>query len=300
MAITDNTVFTGRDAEGFYSQALLSGPSKSLLTLVPNVKSKIKLAGFDLGDILQDADCTFNGSGEGTLSQKSFEVCAIKINLEYCKRTFETNYLSQQLRAGSNNPEVMPQSMEEYLLDLTARKISADLETVVWQGNTTGATYPINVCDGLIFRFSADTNVIKPTGFALTLSNIISATTTVYNAIPTAVFTKPDVKIFMGVAAAKLYRQAIAAASSEAYYVGDKTLDFLGIEIIEAPGMPINTIVAGALSNMFLLTDLESDFEDVRIIPMIDTIGQPTVRLIGAFKFGVDYYYGSEIVYFRP
>ena len=300
MALVDNTTFTGRDAEGFYSAALLSGPSKSLLTLIPNVKSKVKLAAFDLGNILQDADCTFTSSGEGTLGQKAFTVCPIKINLEYCKRTFETNYLSTQLRAGSNNSEVVPPSMEEYLLDITARKVSSDLETIVWQGNTTGATYPINVCDGLIFKFSADTNVIKPSGFTLTLSNIISATTLVYNAIPNTVFDKPDLKIFMGIAAAKLYRQAIAAASSEAYYVGAKTLDFLGIEIIEAPGMPANTIVAGALSNMFLLTDLESDFEDVRILSMVETIGQPTIRLVGEFKFGVDYYFGAEIVYFRP
>ena len=174
------------------------------------------------------------------------------------------------------------------------------METIVWQGNTTGATYPINVCDGLIFKFSADTEVIKPTGFALTLANIISATTAVYNAIPATVFTKEDLRIFMGVAAAKLYRQAIAAASSEAYYVGAKTLDFLGIEIVEAPGMPANTIVAGALSNMFLLTDLESDFEDVMVLSMMGTLGQPTLRLVGAFKFGVDYFYGDEIVYFRP
>lgn len=300
MAFVDNTTFTGRDAEGFYSAALLSGPSKGLLTLIPNVKSKIKLAGFDLGNILQDADCSFSSSGEGTLEQKSFEVCPIKINLEYCARTFETNYLSQQLRAGSMNGEVMPQSMEQYLLELTARKVSADLETIVWQGNTTGATYPINVCNGLLFKFSGDTDVVKPTGFALTLANIISATTVVYNAIPTVVFPKEDLKIFMGVAAAKLYRQAIAAASSEAYYVGAKTLDFLGIEIVEAPGMPANVIVAGALSNMFLLTDLESDFSDVLVISMMGTLGQPTLRLVGDFKFGVDYFYGDEIVYFRP
>lgn len=300
MPIVDNTVFTGRDAEGFYSSALLSGPSKSLLTLIPNVKSKIKLASFDLGNILQDADCSFSSSGEGTLDQKSFEVCPIKINLEYCKRTFETNYLSQQLRAGSNNSEVVPPSMEEYLLDLVSRKVSADLETVVWQGNTTGATYPINVCDGLIYKFSGDSNVIKPSGFSLTVSNIISAVTTVYNAIPAEVSTKEDLKIFMGVAAAKLYKQAIAAASSEAYYVGNKQLDYLGVEIIEAPGMPANTIVAGALSNMFLLTDLESDFEDVRVISMVETTGAPTIRLVGEFKFGVDYYFSDEIVYFRP
>lgn len=300
MALVDNTTFTGRDAEGFYSAALLSGPSKGLLTLIPNVKSKIKLAGFDLGNILQDADCSFSSSGEGTLEQKSFEVCPIKINLEYCARTFETNYLSQQLRAGSMNGEVMPQSMEQYLLELTARKVSADLETIVWQGNTTGATYPINVCDGLLFKFSGDTDVVKPTGFSLTLANIISGITTVYNAIPTVVFPKEDLKIFMGVAACKLYKQAVAAASAEAYYVGAKTLDFLGIEIVEAPGMPANVIVAGALSNMFLLTDLESDFSDVLVISMMGTLGQPTLRLVGDFKFGVDYFYGDEIVYFRP
>jgi len=185
-------------------------------------------------------------------------------------------------------------------LELTSRKVSADLETIVWQGNTTGATYPINVCNGLLFKFSGDTDVVKPTGFALTLANIISATTVVYNAIPTVVFPKEDLKIFMGVSAAKLYRQAIAAASSEAYYVGAKTLDFLGIEIVEAPGLPANVIVAGALSNMFLLTDLESDFSDVLVISMMGTLGQPTLRLVGDFKFGVDYFYGDEIVYFRP
>jgi hypothetical protein len=301
MALIDNTTYTGKDAEGFYSQALLSGPSKSLLTLIPNVKSKIKLADFNLGNILQDADCTFSSEGEGTLDQKSFEVCPIKINLEYCQRTFEANYLSEQLRAGSNNDEVMPQSMTDYLLDLTARKVSADLEKVVWQGSTaTGSTYPLSVCDGLLTKMEADDNVIVVTGATITPANVIAALTSVYNAIPNEVFvSKDDVKIFAPIQVTKAYRAAVANQSNEVYFVGDKTLNFLGIEIIEAPGMPTDSIVAGSLSNMFLFTDLLSDFEDVQILNMKSTLGQPTVRLVGEFKFGVDYYYGSEIVRFE-
>jgi hypothetical protein len=301
MALIDNTVYTGKDAEGFYSKALLSGPSKSLLTLIPNVKSKIKLADFNLGNILQDADCTFSSDGEGVLEQKSFEVCPIKINLEYCQRTFETNYLSEQLRAGSNGAEVISQSMSDYLLDITARKTSADLEKIVWQGNTgTGSTYPLNVCDGLLKKMDDANDVIEVTGSTISPSTVIAALTAVYNAIPNEVFTsKDDVKIFAPIQVTKAYKAAVATQSNEVYFVGDKTLNFLGIEIVEAPGMPNNNIVAGSLSNMFLFTDLESDFEDIQILNMKTTLGQPTVRLVGEFKFGVDFYYGSEIVRFK-
>jgi len=84
LSFTDNTVFYGKDAEGFYAKALLTGKSKEEFKLIPNVKSKIKLGQLNIGNILQDADCSFSSTGEGTLDQKSFEVCPIKINLEYC------------------------------------------------------------------------------------------------------------------------------------------------------------------------------------------------------------------------
>jgi hypothetical protein len=301
LSFTDNTTFYGKDAEGFYANALLTGSSKSLFTLIPNVKSKIKLAQLNIGSILQAADCTFSNTGEGTLAQKSFEVEPIKINLSYCKRTFETNYLSQILRPGSNNPEVMPPSVEAFLMNEVSNKVSADLEQLVWKGNIAGTTasYPLPLADGLEKQFLADATVVDVSATAsVTVSNVIGEISKVYNAILPQLLDEAVIMVPSTIY--RLYRQALAAASSEAYYMQDHAeLRFLGIQVIEAKGMSNNKMVAATLANLLLLTDLMSDFEAVQILPQSNVTGEPTVRMTAEFKFAVGYVYGSEIVYYN-
>lgn len=301
LAFTDNTTFYGIDAEGFYSAALLTGKSTSTFKLVPNVKSKIKLAKLDLGNILQDADCTFSATGEGTLAQKSFEVEPIKINLSYCKRTFETDYLSQLMRPGSNNAEVMPATVESYLLSQVAKQTSNDLEKITWEGDTASVTYPLMRANGLIKKFLADGAVIDiASPVALTSGNIVAKIGLVYDAIPATIASKDDLVIYVGTAAWKLYKQALASASAETNFMQNyNELFYLGVPVLEAPGMAANTIVAAQKSNLILLTDLVSDFEEVQVLPQGNVTGEPTVRMVGEFKFGVDYIYGSEIVLYR-
>lgn len=298
LAFTDNTTFYGIDAEGFYSAALLTGKSSSTFKLVPNVKSKIKLAKLDLGNILQDADCTFSATGEGTLSQKSFEVEPIKINLSYCKRTFETDYLSQLMRPGSNNNEVMPATIENYLLAQVAKQTSNDLEKITWSGDTASATYPLMRADGLVKKFLADATVIDvPTPVALTVGNIVAEIGRVYNLIPATIINKEDLVIYVSSAAWKLYKQALATASAETNFMQNyNELFYLGVPVLEAPGLAAARMVAAQKSNLVLLTDLVSDFEEVQVLPQGNVTGEPTVRMVGEFKFGVDYIYGSEIV----
>jgi hypothetical protein len=298
LAFTDNTVFAGIDAEGFYSAALLTGKSSATFKLIPNVKSKIKLAKLDLGNILQDADCTFSATGEGALSQKSFEVEPIKINLSYCKRTFETNYLSELMRPGSNSNEVMPATIENYLLAQVAKQTSNDLEKITWSGDTASATYPLMRADGLIKKFLADGTVIDvATPVALTSANIVAQIGRTYDAIPATIISKEDLVIYVGTAAWKLYKQALANASAETNFMQNYAeLFYLGVPVLEAPGLAVNRMVACQKSNLVLLTDLVSDFEEVQVLPQGNVTGEPTVRMVGEFKFGVDYIYGSEIV----
>lgn len=300
LSFTDNTTFYGKDLEGFYAKALLTGKSKEEFKLIPNVKSKVKLGQLNIGNILQDADCSFSSTGEGTLDQKTFEVCPVKINLEYCQRTFEVDYLSQLLRPGSNNAEIMPATVESFLLDQVALKVSADTEQLVWKGDTATASYPLSLCDGLQKQFKADAAVIDVAGTAsLTVSNIIAELTKVYNAIPQELILEDDLRIFLSPAAHRAYRQALAAASSEAYFMQNYSeLHFLDVKLSVAPGIQANYMVAARKSNLLLLTDLMSDFEEVQILPQKNVTGVPVVRMIGEFKFGVGYIYGSEVVFY--
>jgi hypothetical protein len=301
LSFVDNTTYYGKDLEGFYAVALLTGSSKSEFKLIPNVKSKVKLGELDLGNILAGADCSFSSTGEGTLSQKSFEVEPIKINLEYCQRTFEVNYLSELLRPGSNNDEIMPATVEQYLLSRAAEKISADTEKLVWQGDTATASYPLALADGLQKQFLADATVIDVTATASTISasNVIGELQRVYDAIPDTIIEAEDLTIFVTPAIYRAYRQALANASAEVNFMQNYAeLHFLNIKLITANGLGAKKMVAARKSNLLLLTDLMSDFEDIQVLPQKSVTGVPVIRMIGEFKFGVGYIFGSEIVYY--
>lgn len=300
LSFTDNTTYAGKDLEGFYAQALLKGVSKEAFKLIPNVKSTAKIAQLNLGTILQDADCTFNGTGEGTLAQKTITAHDVKINLEYCSKTFETNYLSELMRAGSNSDQVMPEAIEAFLLQEVAKKVSNDLEYVVWQGS--GATVATNFLSetGLEAKLLANGDVIDVSGVTLSKSNIIAEISKVYDAIPAQLRDKEDLAIFLGTNAASFYRQALADASAETFYMQKHNeLEFLGVKLIVAGGMSANKMVAAQTSNLLLITDLMSDFEEVLVLPQKSVTGVPVVRMVGEFKFGVDFIYGAEIVYYN-
>jgi hypothetical protein len=106
-------------------------------------------------------------------------------------------------------------------------------------------------------------------------------------------------RIFISPTVHRAYRQALAAASSEAYYMQNYgELHFLDVKLSVAPGATANYMVAARKSNLLLLTDLVSDFEDVQILPQKSVTGVPVVRMTGEFKFGVNYIYGSEVVFY--
>lgn len=301
MALTDNTTFYGEDAAGFYRLALTTGTAKQEVTLLPGVKSKIKLASNDLGNILQAEDCSFSGSGEGTLAQKTMSVCDIKINLEYCATTFEQNYLSMQLRPGSNSDQVMPDSYAQYVLQSVAEKTASDIEKIMFNGNTGTSSYPLSLCDGLCKLLLADSDVIDVAATASTMTSTIvkGELDRLLLAVPAYVRSKADFKIFVSQEIAFAYKQLQAATTGGLFLVGDKELNYLGFKLIPTSNLSANRMIAFSAANVFFLTDLSSDFDAITIIPQRNISGARTERLVASLKFGVDYMFGEEITYYN-
>lgn len=298
FSLTDNTTYCGKNALDFYSRALLQGGSKELFRVIPGVKSKIKLPIYDSGAIIKDAGCAWSPSGEGTLNQKAMEVCSKDIQLEFCATTFENNFLGEMLKPG-HNVEHAPTQFIDYVLDNVANKIQHDLEIAVWQGVATDLNYPYNICDGLLKKAVEANDFVEVFGTAVTTANVVAEITKVYDKIPVTVLNDPNLTIFVADNIYRAYLQAVANASSEAYYVGAKEANFLGIKLVLAPGMPTNNMVASSTENIVLLTDLLSDEEELNIIPQAQITGVRTVRVSGGFKFGVDYVIGDEFVWYR-
>jgi len=298
MALTDNTTFYGKDAEGFFRKVLTTGVAKNELALIPNVKSKIKLAYSDLGNILQADDCSFSNTGEGTLNQKTMEVCDLKVNLEYCATTFEANYLSLQLRAGSNNEEVMPTSYADFVVNYVADKVASDLELTMFKGDTATASYPYSLCDGLVKQLLADAAVIdvSATSSTITANNVVGELNRVLESVPAQVRQEANFKIFVSQEIAFAYKQAQAATTGGLFLVGDKELNYLGFRMIPTSGLSAKQMIAFNSDKVFFLTDLTSDWDEIIIIPQRNISGARTERFATSLKFGVNYLYGNEIV----
>lgn len=295
FALVDNTVYEGKDLMDFYSKALLEGSSRTEFTQLVGVKSKVKAPSFNFGDVIKDELCSWNASGEGTLDQKQMEVCAKMIQLEYCTSTFEQNFLSEAIRA--SNIEPIPADFAAYMVNLLQKKVQNDITLITWQGDTDSEVYPFSECDGLLKKLGDDSSVLTVTEAAtITASNVIAEIKKVYDKIPATIIDNPDLAIIVSDHIARLYKSALANASAETYYVGDRELNFLGVRLINDKGMAAGSMVAGVTKNFVLLTDLMSDEEEFQLIPQKEISGIRSVRVVGNFKIGFDYFNGDEIV----
>lgn len=294
MALVDNTTYTGRDTDGFFSVALLTGNSKERIRLIPNVKSTVKMGSLNLGDILVPDDCDIASSGTYTLAQKTLEVCPLAVKVPICVSDYEGNYLSESMKPGSNVEENFPGGFKDYLLDLVAQKISEQTEELLWQGDVSGS--PATQCDGLIVKMLTDATVIDVVGTTLTAGNIVTELGKVYAAVPNTISESGKAVIFISRKAAQFYRQALVAANPAIYAAnsGDWTLRYIDIELVVAPGMLANRMVAADPMNLWYGTDLVSDENQIDIVK--DPLNPKSYYIMTSFKWGVNFGVGAEIV----
>jgi len=203
------------------------------------------------------------------------------------------------LRAGSNNDEVMPASYAEFVVDYVAEKVSSDLEKVMFQGNTATASYPYSLCDGLNKLLLADADVVDVSATAsLTSANVVTELNRVLDAVPAEVRQEANFKIFVSQQIAFAYKQAQAVTQGGLFLVGDKELNYLGYRLIPTSGLSAKQMIAFNSDKVFFLTDLTSDWDEIIMIPQRNISGARTERFATALKFGVNYLYGNEIVFY--
>jgi hypothetical protein len=80
--------------------------------------------------------------------------------------------------------------------------------------------------------------------------------------------------------------------------VGEKPLNFNGIEMAFCPGLASSAVVAAQKSNLFFGTGLLSDYNEVRVLDMANIDGSQNYRIIMRYTAGTQFGIGSDIVYF--
>lgn len=287
------TTYAGEFAGKYISAALLSGNTiaNGGITVKPNVKYKEVVKKVATSGLIGDASCDFTDAGSLTLTERILQPEEFQVNLELCKKDFRSDWEAVQM--GYSAFDNLPPKFSDFLLGHVAAKVAEKTEQNIWQGvNATAGEF-----DGLTTLLAADADVVDVTGTTVTSANVIAELGKIVDAIPSAVYGKEDLKIYISQNIAKAYVSAQAALGyRDLYHVGKTDMNFQGIPLFVANGLADNDAVAAETSNLYFGTGLLADHNEVKVIDMADLDGSQNVRVVMRFTAGVQYGIGSDIV----
>lgn len=308
MPTTTNitTSYAGQWAGKYVSAALLSAPTieGGGVTVMPNVKYKAVIQRLDTNAILADATCDFTPTSTVDLTERVLQVKDLQVNLTFCKSQFHSTW--QSIEMGYSSFDTLPKSFADYLIAYAAEKVAAANEVSIWQGSNSNS----GQFDGLYTTALADPNLpaaqLVPST-AITPANVIGELQAVYDAIPAALYGKPDLKIYVSQNVAKAYVAAlggfaVAATSNSGVnaqgtmWYNNGALTFNGLPIFMANGLPTDSMMVATTSNLYFGCSLLSDTQEVRVIDTSATLGDDNVRVVMRMAAGATYGVIEDIV----
>jgi hypothetical protein len=320
MADSITSSYAGEFAGKYIAAALLSADTLDGggITIKPNVKFKETMRTLSTNALVKNAACDFSDASDVTIADRVLAPEEFQVNLQLCKKDFHDQWEAEQMGYGAFDE--LPASFTDYLIGYVADKVAQKTEETIWQGvNATAGEF-----DGLVTLLEADTDLPASqdlTGVAITASNVIAQLGRVVDAIPTSVYGKEDLYIYVSQNIARAYVRALGGFGSitagsgatesisstgngvdnrgTLWYGMGQNLAFDGVKMFVCSGMPDDHMVAAQKSNLFFGTGLLSDHNEVKVIDMADLDGSQNVRFVMRFTAGVQYGIVDDIVLYH-
>ena len=306
------TSYAGEFAGKYIAAALLSASTieNGGIEVKPNVKFKQVIKKLSTDALLKNGSCDFDPTSTITLTERIIEPETFQVNLQLCKADFRSDW--DAIEMGYSAFDELPASFADFLIAHVAAQTAQKTETNIWGGVDAND----GEFDGFIPLLTADATVNDVAGVSIaaggiTAANVIDELGKVVDAIPTAVYGKEDLRIYVAPNVARAYVRALggfAAAGLGAngtnaegtQWYNNGALSFDGVSIFMANGLTANYMVAAEKSNLFFGTGLMSDHNEVRILDMADLDGSQNVRVVMRFTAAVQYGIGSDVVLYTP
>ena len=300
---TITSTYAGEFAGKYISAALLSGATieNGGIEVKPNVKFKEVIKTVSTTGLIADATCDYTDAGTVTLNERVIEPESFQVNLTLCKSQFHSDW--EAVSMGYSAFDSLPPQFSEFLIAHVAGKVAEKTEQNIWSGVDANA----GEFDGLVTLATADATVIDVVGTTVDAANVIAELGKIVDAIPSSLYGKEDLYIYVSQNIARAYVRALggfAAAGLGANGVNAQgtqwwnngALSFDGVKLFVANGLADNTAMAAQKSNLFFGTGLLSDHNEVKVLDMGDLDGSDNVRVIMRFTAGVQYGIGADIV----
>ena len=300
---TITSSYSGEFAGKYVSSALLSGATieNGGIEVKPNVKFKEVIKTVSTTGLIADATCDYTDAGTVTLNERVIEPESFQVNLTLCKSQFHSDW--EAVSMGYSAFDSLPPQFSDFLIAHVAGKVAEKTEQNIWSGVDANA----GEFDGLVTLATADATVVDVVGTTVDAANVIAELGKIVDAIPSSLYGKEDLYIYVSQNIARAYVRALggfAAAGLGANGVNAQgtqwwnngALSFDGVKLFVANGLADNTAMAAQKSNLFFGTGLLSDHNEVKVLDMGDLDGSDNVRVIMRFTAGVQYGIGADIV----
>jgi len=304
FSVTSN--YAGIAAKDYIYPAVFSGETldKGAITINQNVGFKLNVPRISDDGILADGTCDFTPTDTTTYTERVLQPVDLQVNRQYCKTDYVQMWEGQEVAGGSAFKKT-PQNFLKWLIQYMGGQVGQKIETNIWQGVEASA----GEFDGFITLFDADSDVIDVTTAdatgGITSANVDSALQAMYEAIPQTIFNKPDLMMYVPLNVVRAWQGYLtgfgtSGLGANGYLnqgpVGEKPLNYQGIQMFYCPGLPSDRVVIAQKSNLWFGTSALSDQNEVKVIDLADIDGSQNFRLVMRFRGAVQYGFGAEVV----
>lgn len=292
MAYTVNALpaYVEQNRLPLLAAAVLKGKTVEVINRQSGIKGKAALNIVDVTAPFQAGNtCGFNASGNDTFSQRVIETVMVKVEKEWCWKDLIGKWAEYEYRVVAGEKTL---AFEEFFLNEIAKEIAAQIERIIWQGNTTPAI------TGLLGHLTAAS--ISATQFTGTddYAKIMEA----YMAIPEAVLDKAA--IFVSAARFRGFVQGMVAANLYHYNpevpVDEVIIPGTNTRVIKVNGLNNSTygtvsdvVVAADPMNLFYGYDVEDSAEALDVWYSKDN---DSIRLRMTTNIGTQVAFPNEVV----
>lgn len=288
---TINTIdssYIGKDSREFISPVLLAGRTLAVpgVTIKSNVNFKSRITKIAIADIIKEASCGFEPTGNIDQTELWLEVKNLEVNLELCKSDYYSDFIGEDMGPDGN----LPAAFLTYLLGEIGGTVADAIETMVWQGTDTTDTF-----EGFETKLAAAAGP-KVVGVAPDAGTIIAEIRRVTAAGHSSVIAASDTYLYVS---SKSY-QAIREANNDksgASPCGEDCIAVDGVKIFLAPGMKDGSMLLAQKANLFFGTWSTSDSQYIKTKDMSEFL-ENNIRMGMSFFAGTQIGYAAETVYY--
>ena len=310
-AVNITTTYAGEFAGEYIAAALLSASTidDGGLTVKANIAYKEVIKKLATGALVTAAGCDFVPNSSVTLTERIIQPVELQVNLQLCKYDFVNDWEAQQMGYGLG--QTLPPKFSDFLIAHVASEVAQNTELCIWQGDTAaGANNSFDGFEKLIAASAAAGDI--PAGqqigkAAITATNVIEELSKVVDAIPSQLYGKEDLFIYVPSAIAKAYVQALGGFAANGLgangvnaqgtqWWNNGSLTVNGVKIFVCPGMSSDVMYAAQRSNLYFGTGILNDTNVVKVLDMADLDASNNVRMVMRFTSAVQFGIAEDLV----